>query len=660
MKNNMPKLATKLRYRVYVLIITLMVINTGWKVYDTSRLMMAQAHTMVLSVNDISAQKFETWINEKTTFLNSLAHEITYYESYKDWDKLQDYLVDIKNDIEGVSALYMASSINNNWIHSEYWKPDATFDISSANWYVAATDADEVIVTEPYFDTALNEMVVTFAKKVVNERDNIVGVVAMNISLHNLADVIQATVTDNGLYAFVIDTNGNIIMHPDSSLTPSILKTTNLYDTKADYSATISAGEHTVAVSKNIYNENVFAAFNRVPQTGWKIIVNYPTKNTTNTLLFETIIGLFMMIVSIAISVIVIQKFVKLYIWPVHDIADALLLISAGNFHVDIAGITKNSEEMEILVDSLERVEKNISSYITEISDILGTYAEGDFRPVPQQSYMGEFDTIRVSLISISDKLKALLSDTTDSTHDVAGASLIIANSATYLANVSIEQSALLENFKENTTKVTHDVIDNLESIEESYNTVKEMAQKADNSKELAHKMVDAMGRISVSTSEIQQISESIEEIARQTNLLALNATIEAAHAGESGRGFAVVASEVRELSTQTTEVVKNIYKMIKLNLESVKEGEEMVNLTAHALEEIIEASYKTANISKEVRDNAMRQREALEHIEEDTDALAKEIGKNTFISQENLAISEELAAQASHLESKMEHFIIE
>jgi methyl-accepting chemotaxis protein len=58
---------------------------------------------------------------------------------------------------------------------------------------------------------------------------------------------------------------------------------------------------------------------------------------------------------------------------------------------------------------------------------------------------------------------------------------------------------------------------------------------------------------------QVQQVSNSIEAIAKTTNLLALNATIEAARAGEAGRTFAVVASEVKSLAQESKSAAEEI-----------------------------------------------------------------------------------------------------
>lgn len=76
---------------------------------------------------------------------------------------------------------------------------------------------------------------------------------------------------------------------------------------------------------------------------------------------------------------------------------------------------------------------------------------------------------------------------------------------------------------------------------------------------ELVVRLGGQVTNFAAAMTQVEQVTKSIDSIARTTNMLALNAAIEAERAGAAGRTFAVVAAEVKKLARDTRGATEEI-----------------------------------------------------------------------------------------------------
>ncbi len=195
----------------------------------------------------------------------------------------------------------------------------------------------------------------------------------------------------------------------------------------------------------------------------------------------------------------------------------------------------------------------------------------------------------------------------------------------------------------------------------------------------------DVVGQLGSSAEEMNDIIQTITNIADQTNLLSLNASIEAARAGESGRGFAVVASEIGNLAENSSSSAQKIADIISEVQSNSKEMTEKMNIGLKQLDEGNKIASDTMKNFKNIQNGIQLVNENVKEILDDikelssyvedvyttmnsvrtaTDenaSMTNEIGDTVHDETDNLIkiqeIMVDLSGRASQLEETVTHF---
>ena len=379
--------------------------------------------------------------------------------------------------------------------------------------------------------------------------------------------------------------------------------------------------------------------------------------NVCTVIIFIVIVaaGLAIAVVTTLIGRIITNSITE----PVEQIDAAVASLRKGELS-NVEMLTYESEdELGDTIRNLKEAMGILADYVSEISVEVKAIAQGNLTRNGDDitDFLGDFSELKTSLLYILKRFNSTLTEISNLAEQVSSNSSEVEKASKSLADGATEQAGVIEELNATIDTVVDLAADTAKETQNASARVKASANKANEEKEKMNDLLKEMEHITEISKEIGNIITDIEDIASQTNLLSLNASIEAARAGEAGKGFAVVADQIGKLAADSAKSAVNTRDLIDKTLVEIEKGNTITRTTADAFNQIIADMESFAELAENTMEKANSQAESLEQIGQGIEQLSGVVQGNAASSEENTAISINLAEGAAKMHDRVNIF---
>ena len=446
-------------------------------------------------------------------------------------------------------------------------------DRSTRWWFVQTMQEQKAFVSKSYYsvNTGMPCASIFFP---MYKADNLLGVFAVDIKLDYLQSLIeQFSDAEGGEYSFVIDGEGVVVAHPDSTRIAELYNYVNLTRTVSqkdasgnpltDEKGNILTEEQPITVSDSyrkviadvmagnagsgkISNEGTsyYVSYASIPLKGesdsWSVITVQTVSSAMSMVYFIILISLIAAVLAIVVAVLIIAKIAHKLTSPIQTLTELVTAAAEGDFsrHAD----ESSSNELGTLAAGFNKMSNRISTTLGEMNSF-------GYEVVQSSDKLTE---IEATADSINEAVKQIKAGTNRQTAEVNGVVSKASELEGRFAELKAQSKELLSN-----------VAQTIESENAGNQTIHELEKQNETTTKMITDSYERIVALEEQSKRISGIVDTIDDISSQTGLLALNASIEAARAGEQGRGFAVVAESIGKLANDSSEATATITKII-------------------------------------------------------------------------------------------------
>lgn len=654
----------------------------SWYIDALQRDMTTQAVQRSLqATGEQATQSIANWLNGRVILVDSIA------STFRIARDANSKVSALKNDavIAQFTSSYFGDQSNGSFLAWPDEKMPEGYDARKRPWYQEAVAAAGPKLTDPFVNVTTGEMTMSATAPVI-DGGKLLGVISADFSPVSLVDIIKKVDAGANGYAFLINKDGKILIHPNAKFVAKSLS--DLFPGNTP-SITSQLKEMDFEGERKLIS---FLPIAGLPSTDWYLAFVVDSKTAFATLTkFRTAALVAAVLAVVAMIGLLAYLLGRLVINPITRMTAAMADLADGNFQAPIPGQGRQDQigsmadavavfrsnglerlrleheaEASLKLTETERLERSLRAEkeaadlhfaVMELAQGLSNLAEGNLIYRIEATFVSDLDRLREDFNVSIDKLESALKKVRQNAGAIDAGANEVRHSADDLARRTEQQAASVEQTAAALEEITRTVKDAARRAEEVGRLVERAKSNAEHSGTVVGNAVGAMEAIAHSSSEISKIIGVIDDIAFQTNLLALNAGVEAARAGEAGKGFAVVAQEVRELAQRSASAAKEIKTLITASTGQVQSGVELVGHAGKALATIVS---EVQEIDRHVSAIVVASREqstGLQEISQAINTIDQGTQQNASMVEEQTAASHGLAAEAAALNVLLSQF---
>lgn len=584
------------------------------------------------------AEQMNGWMLGQGIIIEELANDIENVGNFET-RHLEILLGKKMDDHPQVIDFYIGFS-DGKMISGDGWVPPSDYNPTERGWYIDAVAANQLIYTAPYLDATTGQMIITVALPLYRN-NQITGVIASDIYVDYLTDLVSSVKIGEGSYGILLDANGNIVVHKEEGFKPvysaelddTVLINFNDAGSGGYGNIKLSNLEASIAREEDFDGVSKYFAFAPVRENGWTLGVAI-LESVFFAPLMRLVIGFAIaLVVTFVFSVLFASIWAQRFVRPVLALQKQMQILSKGDLTQTIE--TKGKDEIAQLGNSYNLTVGQLSNLVSGIKEV-----------------SEELTSAAQNLAATSQETSASADEIAKTVEEIAKGAQDQAEDAEKGATIGrqlSDQFDVLAHHTRDMLGAAHTLRDANATGVSSIELLKDKSAAAGDAYSGIQGVIEALNG---NTELITSILDSISAIAVQTNLLALNASIEAARAGEHGRGFAVVAEEIRKLaeaSSLASEEVRGIVGNIRIDSEkSTERIEELGRITKDqnaSVDAVLSAFDEIARAYQQIASSISTMEGAVSSLSDHKDQIVTSIESISAVSEETAAASEEVTA---------------